>query len=87
MCVTGHKTRSVFDRYNIVSEGDMREAARKMQTEAEKKPFVTQLGHDSVTVALPAQVRVVNWCTVFNSLPASPDGETGRRTGLKIPGP
>jgi hypothetical protein len=31
-----------------------------MQTEAEKKPFVTQLGHDSVTVALPAQVRVVN---------------------------
>jgi hypothetical protein len=60
MCVTGHKTRSVFDRYNIVSEGDLREAARKMQTEAEKKPFVTQLGHDSVTVALAAQVRVVN---------------------------
>jgi integrase len=60
MTVTGHKTRSVFDRYNIVSETDLREAARKMQAEAEKKPFVTQLGHDSVTIALPAQARAVN---------------------------
>jgi len=30
MQMTGHKTRSVFERYNIVSQGDLHEAARKL---------------------------------------------------------
>lgn len=32
--MTGHKTRSIFERYNIVSEGDLTEAARKLDETA-----------------------------------------------------
>jgi integrase len=57
MTVTGDKTRSVVDRHNIVSKGDLREAARKMSQEI---PAVTDFGHDSVTVAIPAKASAVN---------------------------
>jgi len=30
MSLSGHRTRAIFDRYHIISDGDLREAAKRL---------------------------------------------------------
>jgi len=52
MQMTGHKTRSVFDRYHIVSEGDLKEAAQKLS----EAHLATKLA--TVTPIAPLEAKI-----------------------------
>ena len=50
MRIMGHRTRSVFDRYNIVSAADLQEAARKL-VGGHNPGHITTTPLDSVTLS------------------------------------
>jgi integrase len=51
MTISGHKTRSVFDRYNIVSQEDLKEAARKRQQFSDQQAGQLKNGYNGLQKA------------------------------------
>jgi integrase len=57
MQISGHKTRSIFDRYNIVSERDLRDAARAMERRSAEAGSAPQPLPDQPTVPTTTSIN------------------------------
>jgi integrase len=53
MMITGHKTRDVFDRYNIVSAGDLEEAARRIDERIAARMVTKMVTIDGTVTSQP----------------------------------
>jgi len=58
MMISGHKTRAVFDRYNIVSESDLKEAARKIEQGAQEEKAKLVEFDQSLAKVAPETVQI-----------------------------
>ncbi len=64
----GHKTGSVFDRYNIVSETDLREAAKKLEQAQEKAELVEFRHTSDIVGGVPAPLASLQSVVESSSL-------------------
>jgi len=53
MMITGHKTRDVGDRYNIVSAGDLEEAARRVDERIAARTVTKTVTIDGTVTSQP----------------------------------
>jgi integrase len=60
MTISGHKTRAVFDRYNIVSESDLKDAARRLGEYMAHKGTPEAVSAERHTVGTQAPESTIN---------------------------